>query len=69
MGKDKMKDVKTEIRIERKRKYETLTGVCYQYCCSASYDSEMQIVTFVLLSKFSGEIATEKQPPNRYAKL
>jgi len=45
-----------------------VTGVCCQWRGSASYDSEVQMETFVLRGKFSGKIATEKQPPNRYMK-
>jgi len=57
-----MKDRKIEIRTDRKRKHETLTGVCCQWRGSASYDSEVQMETFVLRGKFSGKIATEQQP-------
>lgn len=62
-GKDKMKEA--EIRTDEKRKHVTLTGVCCQWRGSASYDSDVHIETFVLRGKFSGEIATEQQPPNR----
>ena len=40
-----------------------VTGVCCQWRGSASYDSDVHIETFVLRGKFSGEIATEQQPP------
>jgi len=45
------------------KKNERITGVCFQWRDSGSYDSEVQIETFVLRRKFSGEIATEQQPP------
>jgi len=61
----KMTERKIEIRTDRKRKHETLTGVCCQWRGSASYDSDVHIETFVLRRKFSDEIATEQQPPNR----
>jgi len=41
-----------------------VTGVCCQWRGSASYDSEVQMETFVLRGKFSGKIATEQQPPS-----
>jgi len=44
---------------------QPITGVCCQWRGSASYDSEVQIETFVLRGKFSGEIAPEQQPPIR----
>jgi len=40
-----------------------LTGVCFQWRGSASYDSDVHIETFVLRGKFSGKIATKQQPP------
>ena len=43
-----------------------VTGVCFQWRDSGSYDSEVQIETFVLRRKFCGKIATEQQPPIRY---
>lgn len=46
--------------------HETLTGGCCHWRGSASYDSEVQIETVVLRRKFSGKIATEQQPPNRW---
>lgn len=61
-----MKDKETEIRTDRKRKHETLTGVCCQWRGSGSYDSDVRIETFVLRGKFCGKIATEQQAPNRY---
>lgn len=60
-----MKDRKSEIWTEWNRKHETLTGGCCQWRGSSSYDSEVQIETFVLNGKFSDKIATEQQPPTR----
>lgn len=48
--------------IEKRKMHLWLTGVCCQWRGSASYDSDVQIETFVLRSKFSGEIATDQQP-------
>jgi hypothetical protein len=45
---------------------QLVTGVCCQWRGSASYDSDVHFETFVLRGKFSGEIATEQQPPIRY---
>jgi hypothetical protein len=45
---------------------QPITGVCCQWRCGASYDSDVHIETFLLREKFRGEIATEQQPPNRY---
>ena len=45
------------------KKNERITVVCCQWRGSASYESDEQIETFVLRRKFSGEIATEQQPP------
>jgi hypothetical protein len=45
---------------------QLVTGGCCQWLGSSSYDSDVHIETFVLLGKFSGEIATEQQPPIRY---
>jgi len=45
------------------------TGVCCQWRGSASYDSDVHIETFVLRGKFSGEIATEQQPPTVMGKF
>jgi len=47
--------------------HQAVTGVCCQWRGSASYDSDEHIETFVLLRKFSCEIATEQQPPSRYS--
>lgn len=63
--KDKMKDKKNKTMTGRKRKHETLTGICCQWQGSASYDRDVVIETFVLRGNFSGKIATEQQPPNR----
>ncbi|MFH1004884.1 MAG: hypothetical protein V1781_05255 [Bacteroidota bacterium] len=60
-----MKDRKIEIQTDRKRKHKTLTVLCCQWRCNASYDSDVQIETYVLRRKFSGKIATEQQPPSR----
>ena len=49
--------------------HETITGVCCQWRGSGSFDSNVHIKTVVLRGKFSGEIATEQQPPNRYRTL
>jgi len=46
---------------------QLVTGGCCQWRDSASFDSEVVNEAFVLRGKFSGEIATEQQPPNRYA--
>lgn len=46
---------------------QPLTGVCCQWRDSASYDSAVLIETYVLRGKFSREIATAQQPPDRYA--
>ena len=62
-----MKGKKTKIWTDRRRKHETLTGGCCQWRGSASYDREVVNETFVLRGKFSGKIATEQQPPIRYA--
>lgn len=56
----------TEIRTDENRKHETLTGGCCQWRDSGSFDSDVYIETFVFRGKFSGEIATEQQPPNRW---
>ena len=64
-----MKDRKTEIRTDCKRKHETLTGGCCQWRDSASYDSGVHIETFVLRGNFSGKIATEQQPPTVMGKF
>jgi hypothetical protein len=45
---------------------QLVTGVCCQWRGSASYDSEVLIETVVLSRKFSGEVATEQQPPSRW---
>ncbi len=45
---------------------QLVTGGCCQGRCSASYDSKVVNETFFLRGEFSGEIATEQQPPNRY---
>lgn len=50
----------------QKKERQLVTGVCCQWRCSASYDSKVVIEAFVLRGKFSGKIATEQQPPNRY---
>ena len=50
---------------DRKTNHVTLTGVCFQWRGSASYDSDEHIETFVLRRNFSGKIATEQQPPKR----
>jgi len=47
------------------KEHQAVTGVCCQWRDSASYDSVVDIETFVLCRKFSGEITTEQQPPNR----
>jgi hypothetical protein len=44
---------------------QLVTGVCCQWRGSASYDRDVHIETFVLRGNFSGEIATEQQPPSR----
>ncbi len=64
-----MKDRKIEIRTDKKTKHETLTGGCCQWRSGASYDNDVHIETFVLRGKFSGKIATEQQPPNRYGQV
>lgn len=46
-----------------------ITGVCCQWRGNDSYDSDVQLENSILRRKFSGEIATEQQPPNRYMKL
>ncbi len=46
---------------------QLVTGVCCQWRGSASYDSDVVNETFVLRGKFTGKIATEQQPPIRYA--
>lgn len=46
-----------------KNELRWVTSVCCQWRDSASYDSDEVIETFVLRRKFSGEIATEQQPP------
>lgn len=38
---------------------QCITGVCFQWRGSASYDSEMINETFVLSGNLRGEIATE----------
>jgi hypothetical protein len=48
------------------KEHQAVTGVCCQWRDSGSYDSDVDIETFVLRRKFSGKIATEQQPPNRY---
>jgi hypothetical protein len=67
--KDKMKDKETEIRTDGKRKHETLTGGCCQWRVCGSLDSDVHFETVVLRGKFSGKIATEQQPPNRYKQV
>jgi len=52
-----------------KTEHQAVTGVCCQWRDSASYDSVVDIETFVLCRKFSGEITTEQQPPNRYGQV
>ena len=42
-----------------------VTGVCCQWWDSAPYDRDVHIETFILRGKFSGQIATEQQPPKR----
>ena len=49
----------------RNKNRQLLTGVCCQWRDSASYDSDVHIETLVLRGKYSGEIATEQQPPSR----
>ncbi len=49
----------------RNKNRQLLTGVCCQWRDSSSFDSVVHIETFVLRGKFSGEIATEQQPPIR----
>jgi len=44
-----------------------ITGGCCQWRGSGSFDSDVHIETFVIRGKFSGKIATEQQPPIRYA--
>ena len=44
---------------------QLVTGGCCQWRGSASYDREVVNETFVLRCKFSGQIATEQQPPIR----
>lgn len=46
----------TEIRL--------VTGVCCQWRGCGSFNTYVHIETFVLRGKYSGEIATEQQPPN-----
>jgi hypothetical protein len=46
------------------KEHQAVTGVCCQWRGNASYDSDVHIETFVLHKKFSGEIATEQQPPD-----
>ena len=53
----------------RKKNAQPVTGICFQWRGSASYDSDVHIETFFLRGKFSGEIATEQQPPKRYGQL
>ena len=48
---------------------QLVTGGCCQWRCSASYDIALHIETLVLRGKFSGKIATEQQPPIRYAQV
>jgi hypothetical protein len=48
------------------KEHQAVTGVCCQWRGSGSYDRKVVILTSVLRGKFSGEIATEQQPPNRY---
>jgi len=45
---------------------QLVTGGCCQWRGGASYDSEVQIGTYVLRRNFCGKIATEQQPPIRY---
>jgi len=52
-----------------KTEHQAVTGGCCQWRDSASYDSVEVIETFVLRAKFSGEIATEQQPPIRYRQV
>jgi len=42
---------------------QCITCGCFQWRGSASYDSDVHIETIVLRGEFSGEIATEQQPP------
>ena len=42
---------------------QLVTGGCCQWRGSAWYDSDLVNETFILRRKFSGEIATEQQPP------
>jgi hypothetical protein len=46
-----------------------VTGGCCQWRDSGLFDSEVVIETSVLRRKFSGEIATEQQPPKRYGQV
>ena len=54
---------------DRNNNRQCITGVCCQWRDSASYDNVVDIETFVLCRKFSGEITTEQQPPNRYGQV
>jgi hypothetical protein len=53
----------------QKTERQLVTGGCCQWRDSASYDSDVHVETFVLCGKYSGEIATEQQPPNRYGQV
>lgn len=48
---------------------QPITGVCCQWRDSDSNDSDVDIETFVLRGKYSGEIATEQQAPIRYGQV
>jgi len=55
-----------KINLLNKLNAQFVTGVCCHWLDIASYDSDEHIETFVNRGKFSGNIANEQQPPDRY---
>ncbi|MFH1004912.1 MAG: hypothetical protein V1781_05395 [Bacteroidota bacterium] len=53
----------------QKKERQLVTGGCCQWRDSGSFDSDVFIESFVPRGKFSGKIATEQQPPNRYGQV